>query len=198
MLDLSHRIQRRVGTLPPLLQAHIHRVRNIAADLAERHGLDKEQTSLAVLAHDIARAMPGDELIRRAEDLGLPVSLVDRRIPVFLHGPVGAEILRREEHLDDGPVYAAARWHTTGHPSLDQLGKAVFLADKLDPQKRNRYPYSSYLHHLAMEDLDEAMLEFLNRELAARVSRSQLVHPVMVDTRNALLLSLNRAALGPE
>ena len=76
--------------------------------------------------------------------------------------------------------------------------RRFFLADKLDPQKRNRYPYSSYLHHLAMEDLDEAMLEFLNRELAARVSRSQLVHPVMVDTRNALLLSLNRAALGPE
>lgn len=187
MDDLTRSIQRRVDLLPGGLQAHIYRVVKIAQGLARHHGIDDEQASLASLAHDVARAMPDEELLRRATDLGLTIGMVDRRLPILLHGPVGAEMLQREDGLDDASIYQAVSWHSTAHPSLDELGKVIFLADKLDPQKMSYYPYLEDIRPLAFEDLDLAILEFLNRETIARLNRRELVHPFTIDTRNSLL-----------
>jgi predicted HD superfamily hydrolase involved in NAD metabolism len=189
MDKLVHQIQRRVDALPDGLQAHIYRVREIACELAGCHGVDGERAALGMLAHDVARAMPEEELIRRATEMGLPIGAVEREVPVLLHGPVGAEVLARESGLDDQSLYRAVYWHTTAHPSLDGLGKVVFLADKLDPEKIARYPYLPGLRQTALENLDRAVLEFLSREIISMVSQGLLVHPAMIETRNHLLAS---------
>ena len=184
---LADRIQRRVGHLPKGLQAHIYRVMDIARELAQRHGMDPERASLGMMAHDVARAIGDEELIHRATELGLPMGVVEYRVPILLHGPVGAEILHREDGMADDALYLAVYWHSTGHPSLDTLGKLVFLADKLDPQKISYYPYIPLLRELALEDLDRALLEFLTREIIARVSNGDLVHPASYETLNSLV-----------
>lgn len=194
---LLGRIQLRVGRLPKGLQAHIYRVMDIAQELAQRHGMDPERASLGMLAHDVARAMSVEELTRRATELGLPIGVVESRVPILLHGPVGAEILCREDGLDDDPLYRAVYWHSTGHPSLDALGKLVFLADKLDPQKISYYPYIPLLRELALEDLDRALLEFLTRETIARVSNGDLVHPASYEMLNSLVAASMTAGSKP-
>ena len=185
--DLQTLVNRRVEALPTGLRKHIYRVRDIASKLAECHGIDPQLASLAMLAHDVARAMPDQQLLDRAEQLAVPVTPLERSLPILLHGPVGARILKQEDGLADESVYQAVYWHTTAHPSLDRLGKLVFLADKLDPQKRAAYPYLSELMDLAVQDLDRGVLEFTSRELIARTQRGEMVHPVLVETRNALL-----------
>ncbi|MDP6548907.1 MAG: bis(5'-nucleosyl)-tetraphosphatase (symmetrical) YqeK [Dehalococcoidia bacterium] len=187
MDELVHQIQKMVDTLPSGLQAHVYRVRDIARELADRHGLDQDRAALGMLAHDVARAMPEAELTRRATEMGLSIGTVEREVPLLLHGPVGAEILTRESGLDDPGLYRAVYWHTTAHPSLDGLGKVVFLADKLDPEKITRYPYLPELRRMALENLDRAMLKFLGREISSMVSQGQMVHPAMIETRNHLL-----------
>ena len=183
----SAAIQRRVDRLPAGLQAHIHRVVEIARELAVCHGIDQEQAALAGLAHDVARAMTDGELLRRAAGMGLPIGVVDRRVPILLHGPVGAEILQQEAGLTDVSIYKAVYWHTTANPALDELGKVVFIADKLDPAKIDSYPYLPQIRQMALQDLDRAILHFLTRQAMDRLNRGELVHPVMVETRNALL-----------
>ena len=190
MEGLAHRIAHRVVRLPTGLQTHIQRVRDIAGELAPLHGVAPQQASLAAQAHDVARAMPDAELLSQARRLDVPIGLVDERAPVLLHGPVGAAILRREDGLTDSSIYAAVCWHTYAHPSLDALGKIVFLADKLDPQKAPRYPYQPRLWELARTDLDRAILEFLTNELIAQTQRGHLVHPQLVETRNHLIAHL--------
>ena len=180
-------VQRRVDRLPAGLQAHIHRVVEIARELAIRHGINQEQAALAALAHDVARAMTDGELLRRAAGMGLPIGVVDRRVPILLHGPVGAEILQQEAGLTDISIYKAVYWHTTANPDLDELGKVVFIADKLDPAKIDSYPYLPQIRQMALQDLDRAILHFLTRQAMDRLNRGELVHPVMVETRNALL-----------
>ena len=176
-----------MDTLPTGLRDHIYRVRDIAEQLAPKHGIEPELAALAMLAHDVARAMPDEELLRRAKELSLPVGTVERAVPILLHGPVGAEILVIEDGLDDPSIHHAVYWHSTAHPDLDSLGKVVFLADKLDPQKAVAYPYQALLKQLAMEDLDQAVLEFLSRETVSLVSRGLMVHPKALETRNRLL-----------
>ncbi|MEE2927464.1 MAG: bis(5'-nucleosyl)-tetraphosphatase (symmetrical) YqeK [Chloroflexota bacterium] len=187
-MDLAA-VQRRVDRLPAGLQAHIHRVVEIARELAVCHGINQEQAALAALAHDVARAMTDGELLRRAAGMGLPIGMVDRRVPILLHGPVGAEILQQEAGLTDISIYKAVYWHTTANPDLDELGKVVFIADKLDPAKIDSYPYLPQIRQMAFQDLDRAILHFLTRQAMDRLNRGELVHPVMVETRNALLVA---------
>lgn len=156
-------------------------------ELAEHHALDGERAALGMLAHDVARAMADEELLRHALAMGLPVGTVERRAPVLLHGPVGAELLRREDGLADADLYRGVYWHSICHPSLDRLGKVIFLADKLDPEKQANYPYLPLLREVAFQSLDGAVLEFLTREIVARVGRRDLVHPVAVETLNEML-----------
>jgi len=182
-------VQRRVNRLPTGLQAHVHRVVEIARELAVCHGINQEQAALAGLAHDVARAMTDGELLRRAAGMGLPIGVVDRRVPILLHGPVGAEILQQEAGLTDISIYKAVYWHTTANPDLDELGKVVFIADKLDPAKIDSYPYLPQIRQMAFQDLDRAILHFLTRQAMDRLNRGELVHPVMVETRNALLVA---------
>ena len=187
-MDLAA-VQRRVDRLPAGLQAHIYRVVEIARELAVCHGINQEQAALAALAHDVARAMTDGELLRRAAGMGLPIGVVDRRVPILLHGPVGAEILQQEAGLTDISIYKAVYWHTTANPDLDELGKVVFIADKLDPAKIDSYPYLPQIRQMAFQDLDRAILHFLTRQAMDRLNRGELVHPVMVETRNALLVA---------
>ena len=190
MADLLQRLRIRLKSLPDGLQAHIYRVRDVAQELAARHGIDPDRAELGALAHDVCRAIPGEDLLKMSADLGVPVTDLDRDFPILLHGPVGAELLRKEDDLTDHSIFEAVRWHSTAHASLDDLGKLVFLADKLDPQKAAIYSYQAKLHDMALESLDLALLEFLSREMAARIEIGGTVHPASVDARNSLVLKL--------
>ena len=190
MPDMLQSLQYRLKALPDGLQSHIYRVRDVALELAAPHNIDLQQTELGALAHDLCRAVPGEDLIRMASELDVPVSDVEQDFPLLLHGPVGAELLRKEEDLNDDILYEAVRWHSTAHASLDPLGKLVFLADKLDPQKAAVYSYQGKLHNMALENLDLALLEFLSREMVKRIEGGGTVHPASVDARNSLILKL--------
>ena len=190
MPDILQRLQYRLKALPDGLQSHIYRVRDVALELAAPHNMDLQQAELGALAHDVCRAVPGEDLIRMASELDVPVSDVEQDFPLLLHGPVGAELLRKEEDLNDDILYEAVRWHSTAHASLAPLGKLVFLADKLDPQKAAVYSYQAKLHDMALESLDLALLEFLSREMAKRIEGGGTVHPASVDARNSLILKL--------
>ena len=74
------------------------------------------------------------------------------------------------------------------------MGKVIFIADKLDPRKSGSYPYQTELRRMAEEDLDVALLEFLCRESEGRLRRREPVHPLSVETINALLVDGGSAA----
>ena len=190
-VGIEERIRRRVEALPAGLQAHIARAQDVARELAPCHGIDPERAALGILAHDVARAMPGEDLLAQAARFRLPVGAVDEMVPMLLHGPVGAEILRVEDglaaHDGERDIYHAVYWHTTYHPDLvDDLGKVVFLADKLDPNKRKRIPYQPEIMELATENLEAAILEFLGRQIADLKQRGKAVHPMMLEARASL------------
>ena len=149
--------------------------------------MDEEKAKLGALAHDIARAMKADQLRMKARELDIPINTVEDRLPILLHGPVAAEMLRRMDGIDDPDIYDAVYWHSTGHKEMGSAGKVVFLADKLDPDKAGRYPYLPELREMAFGSLDKAIVEFLSRELVTLIQKGSIVHPASVETRNELL-----------
>ena len=191
---VNDKFRERFESLPDKLRAHIYRVRDVGLELATRHGIDEERAEVAILGHDVARTARKDEMLRLADHFGLSPLDIERRAPVTLHGPVGAELLRHEDGLEDEEILAAVRWHTTGHHSLTPLGLLVFIADKLEPRKIKSYPYQRELQHIANESLSQAVLEFLCRESALRLQNRRPVHPASLGAINALLMA-NEAEL---
>jgi HD superfamily phosphohydrolase YqeK len=68
------------------------------------------------------------------------------------------------------------------------LEKIVFMADKLDPRKEGRDPFQESLRILAYEDLDAAVVQFLEAQIRHLLDRQGLLHPAALDARNFLLL----------
>ena len=71
---------------------------------------------------------------------------------------------------------------------MSDVSKVVFLADKLDPKKQNRYSYQKDLKDTAIKNLDEAVLMFLNNERDKFMENEQIIHPLSLQARAALLI----------
>ena len=193
-MDMLERVRAHMAGLPDGVRAHVEQVRRHAVALAESHGLDVDLAELAAESHDVCRIVKAEELLAMARGFGIPVTPIDEAFPVFLHGPVGAEVLKRDFGLDDEEALDAVRYHTRGRAGMSPLERAVFLADKLDPSKVGRYPFLPEVEAAAHRDLDEGMLLFIDRQAAAFLENGDLVHPGMIDARNDALLALKARA----
>jgi len=158
---------------------HTLRVAQTAEDLARVHGLDSDRARLAALLHDAARETSSEEFLVLAEDLNLPVGEPERESPKLLHGPVAAELARRELGVEDGEVLDAIREHTTGRPGMGPLSLVLYVADKIEPARD--YPSVENLRRLARHDLRGAAAESLRRSIAHNEERGRPTHPASIE-----------------
>ena len=187
MSDLPDAIGSRLRELPSGLRDHVERSRVVAQELAIRHGVDAVQVDTGVAAHDLARALSEPILLHEAERLYLEVSFVERKQPLLLHGPVAAAWLNIEDGYRIDSVIEAVEFHTTGVPGMEEVGRVVFLADKLDPWKVERAPFLKRVEELAKTDLDTAILHYLDKTTERLIADGLMIHPKAVKYRNDLL-----------
>ena len=159
---------------------HTLRVANAAENLARVHGLDRGRARLAALLHDAAREMPSEEFLGLADSWNLPVGQPERESPKLLHGPVAAELARRELGVEDGEVLDAIREHTTGRPEMGPLSLVLYVADKVEPARD--YPSVGRLRRLSREDLRGAAAESLRQSIAHNEERGRPTHPASIET----------------
>lgn len=164
-------------------RAHIARVATLVDAWAAALALpeaERRRWRAAAWLHDALRDASPREL--RAL---VPES--ERALPgVLLHGPAVAARLRQEGVADE-PLLRAIAWHTLGHPDLDLLGKALYLADFLEPG-RGFDP----LHRTALRARMPAALDDVLQEVAASrmhhvIESRRLLRPESVAFWNAIV-----------
>lgn len=190
--DVAGKLRQAVDALPPGLRDHVHCVVREARRLAALYGVDQGRIELAALGHDLARAMSPEELLEAARAFGLDPDEVERTEPVLLHGPVSARIMASHYGVDYAEVLAAARHHTTARPGMSLLEKLLFLADKIEQGKVREHPALAEVRRLARHDPDEAILRYLDLNLARAAEKGWPLHPDSVAARNELLLRRRR------
>jgi len=176
-------LRRELDLLPDGLRAHVERVLDEATRLAARHGVDESKVRLAVLAHDLLRVTPREELLRLAAERGIEPNEAERAEPILLHGPIAASLLRERFGIDDAEVLNAVRYHTTGRAGMSDVEKVVFLADKTEPDEIVHYPQWREVRDLAQHNLDAAMLRALELYLERARQESWTVHPDVLAAR---------------
>jgi HD superfamily phosphohydrolase YqeK len=149
----------------------MQRVAALLDEWARALGLDDEERLRWVAVgwlHDALREFDPDRL--RDE---VPGDLRDLAPPV-LHGPAAAERLSAE--LDEAAL-DAIRYHTIGHPRLDRLGRALYLADFLEPGRDFLPEWRAGLRARMPHDMDEVLIEVLGSRLRHLVEGRRPLRP---------------------
>jgi predicted HD superfamily hydrolase involved in NAD metabolism len=155
--------------------AHTLRVADTAERLAGLHDLDPKKARLAALLHDAARETDKDELFRVADEEGIATTNLEHELPVLLHGPVMAELARKELGVKDEEVLVAVRAHTTCEPGMGTLALALYVADKIEPDRDQTGVEN--LRKLALEDLRHAAAAALEGSISYNEQRGKPAHP---------------------
>ena len=187
LTEARARFEAELADRPAWLQEHTQRVIEGAQRLAKIHELDPERCAAAAAGHDIFRHLKGAELLERSRALAIPIGEAELDAPIILHGPLAALHAQRELGIDDADLLDTIRYHTTAHPDLSDEGLAVFLADKIDPQKVARDRGLAGVAAAAERDLPAAAALFLERRMIDQLSSGALLHPLAVAARNAFI-----------
>ncbi len=164
---------------------HSVRVAQTAVELAKAHSVDEEKAYTAGILHDYCKEYSKQEQIKIAVEQRLLTSREDLLMPQVLHGPVASYVLKAEGIVDAEDILQAVRFHTTGHPDMDVLAKIIFIADYIEPGRKT--PNLDGLLECALNDLDECMVEIIDRTALYLLEKRKIIHEDMIKCRNKIL-----------
>jgi predicted HD superfamily hydrolase involved in NAD metabolism len=151
-------VRAELGTRPGGLIRHVERVLAEALHIGGCYDVDPARVELAVWGHDLFRAHSAEGQLGLARECGIAMDETEERLPVLLHGPIAAAVLRDRFGLTDNEVLAAVRDHTSGISEMSMLAKVILVADKVEEHKRESTPLMADIRWLARTDLDLALL----------------------------------------
>ncbi len=151
-------------TLDAQRYEHTLGVSYTAAALAMRYGADIRKAQLAGMLHDCAKCLTNEKKFQICEKHNISINDAERKNPSLLHAKVGSFLAMEEYHVTDPDVINAILNHTTGRPGMSVLEKIVYIADYIEPA-RKQAPNLGEIRRLAFEDLDKALIKILSDTL---------------------------------
>ncbi len=152
---------------------HSVRVSETAAFMCDLYGLDSDSGRLAGIAHDICKEIPRDEMEALACEDELPFDEFEKKKPSLLHGRAAAVKIKRDFGIEDSDVIEAVANHTCGKPGLCDLGKILFVADKIEPGRpQSTNEYRANLFKKTLDGLTLAVVEENIEYLAKKGKKS--------------------------
>ena len=160
--------------------AHIARVTSLldtwAAALALPQAEQRAWHDVGVL-HDALRDAPEDELRRLTGDTERPMHI--------LHGPAVAARLEAEgEQRAD--VLEAIRWHTLGSAHWGRTGKALYMADFLEPGRPFSRADRAFLAAHVTTDFDGVFRQVVRARIEWTVREGKMLFPETADLWNTV------------
>jgi HD superfamily phosphohydrolase YqeK len=176
------------GTLPdwaeasPKRRAHMDRVaelmRGWAAEL-DPGPAGRTRWTAAGRLHDVYRDADAETMRP-----WVPKSFADLPEP-FLHGPAAAARLEAEG-VEDEDVLDAIRYHTLGNHEMGRLGRALMVADFLEPGRTSRDEWRASRRERMPAELDEVLADVVRARLDRSLLSSVPLRIEMVRLWNAL------------
>ena len=157
-----------------------------ARELAQKFGLNQEKAYYAGLLHDCAKCFSNDKLLEIIKN-NLQIEECELLNYKTLHAPVSAYIAQNKFGVSDSEILSSIRWHTLGKIGMTDFEKVVFLADKIEPNTREK-SYSDKLRRYLNEEngLNKAILECYKSTIKSLVERNLKICPLTIEIYNKL------------
>ena len=161
-------------------RAHIERVVALVDGWAAAMAVNTDEALAwhdAGRFHDAVRDAQETQLREMTHDLASEVPL--------LHGPAAAARLVAEGEARND-VLQAVRWHTIGCAAWDRVGRALYMADFLDPGRGFARGDRAYLAHQVPTDFDGTFRQVVRMRLEWTVREGKSLHAETVALWNAV------------
>ena len=160
-------------------RAHIERVTTLLDSWASELGLGRKEATAwhdAGRLHDALRDAPDDVLRSLSGDVpGYTLEM--------LHGPAAAERLRMDGETRS-ELLEAVRHHTVGSRAWGRLGRALYMADYLEPGRKFSRADRAYLATQVPRDFDGTFRQVLRARLEWSLREGMRLYPEAVQLWN--------------
>ncbi len=161
-------------------RAHVERVTGLLDSWAEALGLDLDERQLW---HDAGRY---HDALRDADEAQLRSLARDDHAPVeLLHGPAAAAVLEARGETR-GELVDAVRWHTVGSPAWGRAGRALYMADYLEPGRRFSREDRAFLARMMPADFEGVFRQVLRHRMEWTLREGRALFPGTVELWNAV------------
>ena len=152
-----------------------------AAALAMCNDVDPVKAETAGLLHDCAKCFSDDKKISVCRKNNMEINSVESRNPYLLHAKAGYCIAKNKFDIEDQDILNAILNHTTGRPGMSTLEKIIYIADYIEPS-RKQAPNLSEVRKLVFQNLDQALLKILTDILSYLESGGGEIDPLTKET----------------
>ena len=159
---------------------HVARVTSLLRAWAAAMRLSTEEANAwtdAGVWHDALRDAPEALLRKITGDATTPAEL--------LHGPASATQLANDGEKRKG-VLTAIRFHTVGSPDWDRTGKALYMADYLEPGRKFSRADRAFLAAQVPHDFEGTFRQVLRARLEWSLREGMRLYPEAVLLWNAV------------
>lgn len=163
---------------------HLRGTEKEAVRLAKRWGAEPELARQAAILHDCTKYLDLDAQLKLCEKYDIVLDEMEHGTLKLLHAKTGAAIAK---HVFGQPeaVCRAIWWHTTGKADMTTLEKVLYLADYIEPSRKD-FKGLGALRRLAREDLDAALLMGCELTIQDMRARGNQVHHNTQEARDFL------------
>lgn len=157
-----------------------------AKELAEQYSMDTEKAYTAGLLHDCAKCFSNEKLLEIIKN-NLNVEEAEMLNYKTLHAPVSAHYAKEQFGVEDSEILSAIRWHTLGRLEMTDFEKIIFLADKIEPNTRDK-EYSEKIKNYLKEEngLNKALLKCYKETIKSLVKRDLKICLLTIEIYNKL------------
>lgn len=161
-------------------RAHIQRVVALLERWADALSLSTEERRAWI---DAGR---WHDALRDADEPTLRAATGDQQRPFgMLHGPAAALRLAAEGE-ERQPVLDAIRWHTVGSLDWDRTGRALFMADFLEPGRNFMQTDRAFLADRVADDFDAVFRQVVRLRLEWTIREGKGLSPETVALWNQI------------
>ncbi len=160
---------------------HTLAVAYTAANLAACYGENVNHAMTAGMLHDCAKCLPEEKLLSICEKRHIQISREEYKKPSLLHAKAGSYLAGKKYHVSDQDILNAIHNHTTGRPGMSLLEKIIFVADYMEPGRRQA-PRLEQIRRTAFVDLDRAVLLILEDTLNYLQDSGSVIEKTTRDT----------------
>ncbi len=155
-------------------------VMETAEKMAKIFNVDVKNATVAGLLHDCAKQIDRQVQLKMCKERNIELDEIKKSAPSLVHADLGASVAKTEFGVTDDDVLSAIRYHTLGRENMSDLEKVLFLADIIEPNRRD-FEGLYELRDLCYKDLDEAMLYGLTLSIENVERKGRILHKQTLD-----------------